>query len=303
MQQIQWVARAIITVTLAASAAGQIVRAGEPARAQRAAAAWSPEFYGFCMQIHDARRRSMPEQAEMLSRLGFDGVGYPLWLDENLEKNLAILDKSRLKVYLLYISVDLAPGKRPYDARLPQAMAKLKGRPVTISVLLRGFPPGDPLGDEPAVKILRQLGDLAAKNGLRISIYHHTGDWTASLIHALQVVRKTDHPQVGANFNLCHWLKIDGEKDYRPVLRQNAEKIFAVTINGAKLGSKTWTNGLIQPLDRGDFDNRRLLATLRETGYRGPVGLMCFGIPGDAQVHLRQSIKLWKAWETEWAEK
>ena len=63
---------------------------------------------------------------------------------------------------------------------------------------------------------------------------------------------------------------VDGDKDYRPVLREHADKIFAVTINGAKLGSKTWTNGLIQPLDQGDFDNRQLLATLREIGYRGP---------------------------------
>jgi len=303
MQQIRWIARAIVVAALVASAAGQIARAGEPPAAQQSAAAWAPEFYGFCMEIHDARRRTMPEQAEMLRRLGFDGVGYPLWLDENLEKNLAILDKARLKVYLLYVTVNLAPGKRPYDPRLPQAMAKLKGRPVTISVLLRGFPPGDPRGDEPAVKILRKLGDLAAKHGLRISIYHHTGDWTASLIHALQVVRKTNHPQVGANFNLCHWLKIDGDKDYRPVLRENADKIFAVTINGAKLGSKTWTNGLIQPLDGGDFDNRCLLATLRKNGYRGPVGLMCFSIPGDAQVHLQRSIKLWNTWEAEWAAK
>ena len=75
---------------------------------------------------------------------------------------------------------------------------------------------------------------------------------------------KADHPQVGVNFNLCHWLKVDGDKDYRPVLRENAGKIFVVTINGAQVGSSTWTDGLIQPLDRGDFDNRQLLATLRE---------------------------------------
>ncbi len=70
------------------------------------------------------------------------------------------------------------------------------------------------------------------------------------------VVKKANHPQVGVNFNLCHWLMVDGDKDYRPVLRENAAKIFVVTINGAKLGAKTWTNGLIQPLDQGDFDNR-----------------------------------------------
>ncbi len=67
------------------------------------------------------------------------------------------------------------------------------------------------------------------------------------------------------------------------MLRAAAAKIFVVTINGAKVGSKSWTEGLIMPLDQGDFDNRQLLATLREIGYRGPIGVMCYGIPGDAR--------------------
>jgi len=285
--------RTIAAMILAWITLGAVARAGEPA--------WAPKLYGLCVETHDAKHRSIPQQAQMLRELGFDGVGYPLWLDENLEKNLRVLDDAGLKAYLLYTSVNVNPAEKPYDPRVPAAIAKLKGRPTTICVLLRGFPPGDPRGEEPAAKILRGLGDLAAQSGLRISIYHHTGDWTASLLFTLRVVKKTDHPQVGADFNLCHWLMVDGDKDYRPVLRENAAKIFVVTINGAQLGSKTWTNGLIQPLDRGDFDNRQLLATLREIGYRGPIGLMCYGIPGDAREHLERSMKVWKSWEAEWA--
>jgi sugar phosphate isomerase/epimerase len=93
---------------------------------------------------------------------------------------------------------------------------------------------------------------------------------------------------------------VDGDKDYRPALRENAAKIFAATINGARIGSKTWTNGLILPLDEGDFDNRRLLATLREIGYRSPIGLMCYGIPGDAREHMERSMGVWKRWRAEW---
>jgi sugar phosphate isomerase/epimerase len=280
---------------------GAVVVAGETgASGESGQPVWAPKLYGFCMEIHDAKKRSIPQQAQMLRELGFDGVGYPLWLDENLEKNLRTLDEAGLDVYLMYTSINLKPGAEPYDPRLPEAIRKLKGRPVTISVLFRGFPPGDPRGEEQAVEILRRLGDLAAESGLRISIYHHTNDWTESLLYTLKIVNKTDHAQVGANFNLCHWLKVDGDKDYRPVLRENAERIFAVTINGAKLGSAAWTDGLIQPLDRGDFDNRQLLATLRQIGYRGPIGLMCYGIQGDAREHLQRSIEVWKGWKAEW---
>jgi sugar phosphate isomerase/epimerase len=182
---------------------------------------------------------------------------------------------------------------------IPEAIRKLKGRPVTISVQLKGFPAGDPRGEEPAVKILRRLGDLAAASGLRISIYNHVGTWTESVLFSMKIVKKTDHPQVGANFNLCHWLMVDGRQDYGPVLRENAHKIFVVTINGATTGSKAWTDGLIQPLDLGDFNNRQLLSTLREIDYRGPIGLMCYGIAGDARDYLERSMKVWKTWQAE----
>ncbi len=278
-----------------AAAAGNVVGAQEDSASQPPAAS-APKLYGFCMEIHDAKKRTLPEQAAMLRELGFDGVGYPLWLDDQLEKNLAVLDEARLPVYQMYTNVSVAPDKSPYDDRLEQVIPKLRGRPVTISVAIRGLPPGDPRGMESAIKSLRRLGDLAAAAGLRISIYHHTGDWTESLLFALEVVDRVNHPQVGANFNLCHWLKIDGDRDYRSVLREHAGKIFAVTINGAQLGTTTWTGGLIQPLDCGDFDNRRLLATLQEIGYDGPIGLMCYGIPGDAKEHLQRSMAVWKRW-------
>jgi len=264
-------------------------------------APWAPKLYAFCMGMPGKPRRTVAEQGEMLGELGFDGAGYGLWLGEELDKNLAALDAAGIEVFMLYTSVNLKPDKPPFDPRVHEAIRKLKGRPVTICVLLRGFPPGDARGMEPAVAALRKLGDVAADAGLRVSIYHHVGDWTESLPFALKVVEKVDHPQVGVNFNLCHWLKIEGKKDYRPLIREHAKRIFVVTINGAQLGATTWTDGLIQPLDRGDFDNRELLSTLRDAGYRGPVGLMCYAIPGDAREHLGRSMNVWKTWEAQWA--
>ena len=259
---------------------------------------WPPKFYGFCMEMPAAPNPSIPAQAKLLHELGFDGVGYPLWFGEELDKNLRALDEAEMELCLVYMSVNLDPEKPAFDPRVPEAFAKLKGRCVTVSVLLRGYPPGDPRGMEPAVKILRQLGDLAARSDLRISIYHHLNDWTESLLVSLEVVKRVDRPNVGVNFNLCHWLKVDGDKDYRPVLRKDANRIFAVTINGARTDAEAWTGGLIQPLDRGDFDNRKLLGVLREISYDGSVGLMCYGIPDDTREHLGRSMRVWKSWQT-----
>ena len=307
-------AATLATIILSCAQGAETVpkEASQPS-AERLQTPWAPKLYPFCMEVADAKRRSLLQEARMLRKLGFDGVGYLLWLDEagdapvrrlgeDLDANLRTLDEAGLPLFATGASVNVNPSASPYDPRLVEAIRKLKGRPLTIDVMLKGFPPGDERAMKPAAKILRRLGDLAAKSGLRVSIYHHEGDWTASFIHTLRVVEEVNHPCVGANFNLPHWLAVDGDKDYRPHLRAGADKIFVVTICGSKVGGKTVAE-LVQPLDQGDFDNRKLLSTLCEIGYRGPIGLQCYGIPGDAHKHLQRSMKVWKAWEAEWAKR
>jgi len=258
---------------------------------------WDPKFYAYCMEMGapGVKAHSFPEQVKMLKEAGYDGAGYGIWLGEEMDRNLKVLDDAGLQGFMFWTSVNLkAEQGKAYDQRLPDAIRKLKGRPAAVCVLLGGFKAGDPQGMEPAVKVLRELGDVAAEAGVRISIYNHVGNWTESLPFAVEVVRKVDHPQVGFNFNLCHWLKVDGKNDYGPLLRDNAKKLFVVTINGAQVGATGWTNGLIQPLDRGDFDNGRLLADLAGIGYAGPVGLMCYGVPDKAEEHLARSMQVWR---------
>ena len=72
-----------------------------------------------------------------------------------------------------------------------------------------------------------------------------------------------------------------------------------MTINGADLAGKTdsnW-NRLIQPLDQGNFDLQTLLGKLEDIGYTGAVGIMCFGIGGDAEEHLTRSMATWRKLE------
>ena len=248
-----------------------------------------PKFYAYCVEFGEGLKpRPMPKMLKLLREVGFDGIALHLCetvtqVNPELESNLKLLDDAGLKLYMALTPVNVNPANgAAYSPQLPEVIRKLKGRPVTVCVALLGLKPGDPQGMAPAVKTLRELGDAAAEAGVRISIYGHVGNWTESLPFIIEVVRKANHPQVGFNFNLCHWLKVDGAKDYRPLLRDNADKLFAVMINGATVGAQTWTAGLIRPLDEGDFDNRELLALLRKIGYCGPVGLMCYGIPGDA---------------------
>jgi len=46
-----------------------------------------------------------------------------------------------------------------------------------------------------------------------------------------------------------------------------------------------------------------LLRTLQDLGYQGPIGLQCYGLPGDARDHLARSIAAWQKLQQGIAEK
>jgi len=261
-------------------------------KAPPAPAAWP--FFAFCHDTHDAKKRSLAEQAALLKELGYDGAGH-LWLGQVPER-LKTLDEAGLKLYQVYVQIDLAPGKQAFDPKLKEVAALLKGRDTQIAVLVAGLGPSDPAGDARAVEGVRQIADIAREAGLKVVLYPHSGFWLEKVEDALRVVKKADRPNLGVMFNLCHWLKVDEEKNLRPLLTAAMPYLWAVSIHGADkadeihAGKGNW----IQPLGSGSFDVPALLALLKELGYKGPIGLQCYGIGGDAREHLARSMAAWK---------
>ncbi|MBI5383075.1 MAG: sugar phosphate isomerase/epimerase [Verrucomicrobia bacterium] len=254
----------------------------------------SNPFFALCMDTHDAKKRSLPEQAALLKELGYDGAGH-LWLDK-VDERLKTLDAAGLKLHQIYIRVDVSPdAKQPYDPRLKEILPQLKGRGTQLAALVGGGKPGDESRDPRAVELLREIAALAQPNGLKIALYPHTSDWLERVEDAVRVTRKVDRDNVGVMFNLCHWLRTDQQRNYRALLERVGPKLFAVSLNGADESdpSPGWSR-YIQPLDAGSFDMGQFLHTLRDLGYRGPVGLQCYGLPGDARDHLARSIAAWR---------
>ena len=251
-------------------------------------------FFAFCMDTHDAKRRNLAEQAEMLKDLGYDGAGH-LWLD-GLPERLKTLDAKGLKLFQVYLQVNLDNANQPYDPRLKDSLPLLAGRETMLALLVAGGKPSDAASDARAVAVLREIADLAQPHGVRVALYPHVANWLERTEDAVRVAKKIERKNVGVMFNLCHWLKVDDEKNLRPLLQSARPYLFAVSINGADSGAgrnADW-NRLIQPLDRGSFDVAGLLRMLREMGYAGPIGLQCYGIPGDARQHLERSMAAWR---------
>jgi sugar phosphate isomerase/epimerase len=148
--------------------------------------------------------------------------------------------------------------------------------------------------ESPVVGELRALAGTAARNGLRIAIYPHIGDWTERFNDAVRVARLVDRKNFGVTFNLCHALAVGDEARIPTALEEAGPSLFAVTINGADAGVKgpQW-NRLIQTLDRGSYDVSVLLRTLKRLGFEGPIGLQGYGLGGDRRDNLARSINAW----------
>jgi sugar phosphate isomerase/epimerase len=275
-------------ITAVALLLGRAASAAEPA-SQSATA-----FFPFCIDWHDAKKRTFEEQAVMLKELGYPGVGH-IWLDR-VEERLKTLDAAGLKLYQITMVVDLTPGKAPYDlARFKEVCGLIKGRGVQFDLLVNGRPCSDPAFDEEAVAILRGMSDQARDSGAQLLLYPHLSSWIERIEDSVRVAAKVDRPNVGVMFNLCHWLRVDRSRDYRPLLQQALPRLWAVSINGAdSFDEQPGWDRYIQPLDKGNFDVAGFLRTLRELGYTGPVGLQCYGIGGDVREHLARSQAAWR---------
>jgi sugar phosphate isomerase/epimerase len=251
-------------------------------------------FFPFCIDWHDARKRTFELQAVMLKELGYPGVGH-IWLDK-IEERLATLDAAGLRLFQITMTVDVAPGHTPYDAeRFRQVLALIQGRQVQFCLICKGAPPSDPSADAHAVEIFREMSDLAKDSGAQLLLYPHQKDWVERLEDSIRLAEKVDRPNVGVMFNLCHWLRVDTSRDYKSLLQHALPRLWAVSINGAdEFDREPGWKHLIRPLDEGSFDVGALLKTLADIGYRGPIGLQCYGIGGDARDHLTRSMAKWQ---------
>jgi sugar phosphate isomerase/epimerase len=263
--------------------------AGEPSSKKTNA------FFAFCIDTHDAKKRTLEQQAALLKELGYDGVGH-LWLD-HIPERLKTLDAAGLKLFQITMTVDITPGKQAYDPRFKEVLPLLKGRGVQFLLLMNGRKPSDPAGDARAVEIIREMAALARESGAQILLYPHSYMWMEKIEDAVRVANKVDRPNVGVMFNLCHWLRVTKDRDYQTRLAQAMPRLWAVSISGAdEFDDQPGWAHYIQPLGRGSFDMRAFLQTLRQLGYTGPIGLQCFGIQGDERDTLAESMKAWRSY-------
>lgn len=234
-------------------------------------------------------------QVDILKKVGIPKSTDSLNQWDKFPQVLKTFDENRVAMKAVYVRLSID------DAAIPPfvdpLIESLKGRGTLLwlNVVSQKFKPSDSAGDSAAVPIVQQIADRAEKAGLAISLYHHRGDWMERVGDTYRLAFKANRGNVGCTFNLYHWLFNDGPDTLDVKARMVLPKLNCVTINGAmKNTAQIDVREAILPLGEGDYDVEGFVRTFIKLGYKGPFAFQGYGIGGDIQTKLTQTVQTWR---------
>jgi sugar phosphate isomerase/epimerase len=243
------------------------------------------------------------EQAKLVKKLGLDGFGAKG--EENYFAFRKALDQVGVKIPEIYIPFNLEPEKPAYNPLLKELIKDSGNRDLLVSLHLHSekFKNNKEDGDLQFAKSLTELADFAAQYKVKLAIYPHVAFYCETMDHTLKLVKMVNRPNLGAVFNLCHFLKVEGAENMEEKAKEAIPYVFMVSVCGADAGDTKQMNWdrLIQPLGKGSFDPYPLVKLLRDNGYMGIFGLQCFNIRQDCREALALSVKTWKGYKKRYA--
>ncbi len=251
------------------------------------------EFFAMDTATKDAEHQTPDSQISFIKELGFAGISWTGF--EQLAELKNALQTNGLKLYAIYLWGTIEKEGFQIQPGLTEALEIMKGNDyfLWLTINSQTWKSNDPDSYSQALALIRTIADQALPYGVKVALYPHAGCWLDKTEQAYQLVQDAGKVNLGISFNLCHWLKVDGpDTNLDLLIRKVKPKLFVVTLNGAEPPGD-WDK-LIQPLDKGTFDLKPLLKTLKSVGFTGPIGLQGYGIQEPVKEHLPRSMKAWK---------
>ena len=242
----------------------------------------------WCIVPFDAKKRGPEERAAMLETLGLKHFAY-----DYRAEHIPTFDAEIEACKRHGVSLDAwwFPTTLNDEARLILNALKRHNLKAQLWVMGGGGPTKSPeeqrIRVEAEAKRIRPIAEAAAQIGCSVALYNH-GSWFGEPENQIEIIERLKRDgtvNVGIVYNLHHG---HDHLDRFPALLAKMKPYLAVlnvngmTKNGDKSGRK------IMPLGQGDRD-LSLLKAIRESGWRGPVGILNH-TDEDAEARLQDNL-------------
>jgi len=250
---------------------------GPPASA--ADAKTSPDLFArdnlvaWCIVPFDAKKRGPEERAAMLEKLGIKRFAYD-YRAEHVPTWDAELDA--LKKHGIELTAWWFPSSLNDDAKKALDLFQRHGVKPQLWITGGGGPTKDDAEQaarvETEAKRVRIIAEAAATLGLKVALYNH-GSWFGEPENQIAIIERLKRDgitNVGIVYNLHHGH--DHLDRFPELLAKMKPYLLTLNLNGTTRGGDKAGNK-IMPLAQGDLD-LGLLKIIRDSGWRGPIGLL-----------------------------
>lgn len=156
---------------------------------------------------------------------------------------------------------------------------------------------GTPGERDVTLALLKNVAEQCQAGGAQLVLYPHHACTFETAEESLEIWEKLKHPEIKLSLHLCHELKAKNLDRIDAIVAKILPHLALVSINGvdssAPIQSKGW-DGIIIPLNEGDFDVRPFVAAVARPGYQGPILLHNFGFKSKPEEYLPASMSRWR---------
>ncbi len=241
----------------------------------------------WCIVPFDVKERSAEQRAAMLNKLGISMFAYD-WRDKHIpqfDAEIKALKKNNIRLQAFWFHSGSDPEK---DKTLPIILDVLKRNGVKTQIwcMISGIKDMDKMSQlekvEAVAAPVRYIAQKAAEIGCSVGLYNH-GGWYGVPENQLAVINYLKMPNIGIVYNFHH-----GEEDidrFATFFPKILPHLMAVNLMGLQNGNPV----KVVPIGEGDAE-AEMMRVMRESTYRGPVGIINEDTAPDAEVGLRMNM-------------
>jgi sugar phosphate isomerase/epimerase len=244
----------------------------------------------WCIVPFDAKKRGPEERAQMLERLGIHKFAYD-WRAEHIptfDEEIAACRRHNIEITAWWFPTTL-------DKDAHAILAALERNKLRTQLWVMGSGAAVKSVEEQKQRVsseakrIRTIAEAAAKIGCTVALYNH-GGWFGEPTNQIAIIKElrvAGATNVGIVYNFHHGH--DHIARFPELFRAMQPYLACVNINGMVRGGERVGKKI---LNVGEGDQElAMLKMIRDSGWRGPIGILNHRPELDAEVALRDNLR------------